>query len=396
MRSLALVVLLLGIGLAPACKKSAPAAEPAEEEPAAIATTCAPARPAATSEHVSLRGVVAAPPDREASVAPQAAGRVVGLRVHEGDKVKAGDLIATIEDPTLSEAVVESDATRGSAQAALANADAALARAQRLFDQGIAPRRDVEDAQARRAAALAEAQAADARGGLARQQRNKARVTAPIPGVIIKVWRRNGELVDGTPATPLVDIADPSQLELRADAPAAQLVRLREGAGVGTRLDAVPGVVLPGKLIFVAPAVDTTTSLGVVRAAITPPADGSVQPKLGLAGQLAVEVPGRTGAVLVPAVAIRRSASGAEEVVVCDLAAEGGPKAVLREVQTGARSGGDVEITSGLKEGESVATRHVVALEDGAKIDVGKGEAGKDDAPAPAPAPAPAKAEAGK
>jgi RND family efflux transporter MFP subunit len=365
-RRIAMVLVLLG-----ACrsKAAAPAEAESEEAPAAIATTCVPARAAATNAHITLRGVVTAPPDRAATVAPQATGRIAGLRVHEGDRVKAGELLATIEDPSLGEAVVEADAARGSAQAALVNADAALARAQRLFDQGIAPRRDVEDAQARRAAAAADLAAASARGGLARQQHGKTRVTAPIAGVVVKVYRHNGELVDGTAATPLVDLADPSRLELRADAPAAQLVRLGDGAAAEVHLDALPGVALPAKLVFVSPAVDTTTSLGVVRAAITPAADpGAPQPKLGLAGQLAVDVPGREGAVLVPAVALRRGAGGGEEVVVCDLAAEGGPTAQLRAVQTGARSGGDVEIVSGLALGEAVATRHVVALEDGARL----------------------------
>jgi RND family efflux transporter MFP subunit len=378
---------LLCLALLGACaKKAAPAEDEADEAAAPIATECVAARAGDAHAHVSLRGVVTTPPDRSATVAPQVAGRVVGLRVHEGDKVAAGALLATIEDPALGEAVVESDATHASAQAALANADAALARARRLFDQGIAARRDVEDAEARRAAALAEAQAADARGGLARAQRGKARVTAPIAGVVIKVYRRNGELVDGTPATPLVDIADPARLELRADAPAAQLVRLVEGAAAEVRLDALPGVTFAAKLAYVSPAVDPLTSLGVVRAAIVP-AEGAPSPKLGLAGALSVSVPGPAGVVLVPQVALRRAAGGGEEVVVCDDAGKDGAVAHLRAVETGGRVGGDVEITSGLKEGERVATRHVVALEEGAAIEVAKPAPPAEAAPPGEPAP---------
>lgn len=58
------------------------------------------------------------------------------------------------------------------------------------------------------------------------------------------------------------------------------------------------------------------TSLGVVRASIQPPPPG-VQLKLGLAGRIAIQLPGRERSVLVPAVAVRRSTEGTEEVVLC-------------------------------------------------------------------------------
>ncbi len=355
-----------------ACSKPAAEADSAAPAAAPVVVSCVAARPATATEHIVLRGVVAAPPDRDAIVAAAVAGRIATLRVREGDRVKAGELLATLDDPALASAVIEGDAARAAAKASLANADAALARAQRLFDQGIVPRRDVEDAAARRAVALADTQASDARGQLARQQQSRARVTAPISGVVVRVWRRAGELVDGSAATPILEIADPAQLELRSDAPAAELVRLSEGAAAEIHLDAVPGSSLAAKIVYVAPSVDTVTSLGVVRATIAPAQGGALQPKLGLAGQIVVGVPGRAGVVLVPAVAVRRSAGGAEEVVVCESEAAGSAKATakVREVTTGERTGNDVQIVSGLAAGERVVTRHVVALEDGVEFEV--------------------------
>jgi RND family efflux transporter MFP subunit len=342
--------------------------EPAEASTAAVAipVVCEPVRSGALSDRIALRGVVGVPPDRDAVVASTIAGRVVDIRVHEGDRVKRGDVLATIDNPSLETAVQEVDAARLAAKAALANADTVLARARRLVDKGIAPRRDVEEAEGKQAAAAAELQAANARRELAVRQRARAQVTAPITGVVIQVHRHAGELVDGTAATPLVEIADPGELQLRADVPAADLVRIQQGASVEIHVDAAPSEVLSGKIVFVSPQVDPVTSLGVVRAAIDP-ASSKIQLKLGLAGVLTLALEIRASGLVVPEQAVRRSITGHEEVVVCETAATQ-THAKVREVTVGARHGDEVEITSGLAAGDRVVTGHVLGLEDGAPI----------------------------
>ncbi len=347
----------------PACHKSS--AEDEAPNPA-IPVVCEAARSGAAADSVRLRGVVAVPPERDAVVAPQVPGRLLKMNVREGDRVAAGDLLAVVDDPSLSAGIDEADAAAASAKAKLANANAALARAKRLFDQGIAPRRDLEDATATQAAAAADSRAASARLGLASRQRDRAHVRSPIAGVVVRVIRRAGELVDGTPATPIVEIADPVTLELRADAPASELVRVPVGAKGEIELSALPDQALHGTVIFASPAVDPTTSLGVVRASIdSPPKD--VQLKLGLTGTLTLDVGRRSNAVLVPASAIRRSSEGTEEVVLC-ADDNGVPTARVRQVKVGRHAGDDAEIASGLVAGDRVVTRHNLGLEDGARI----------------------------
>ncbi len=364
-----LVLLLLAL---PACHKSAPTED--EGPSTAIPVTCEAARSGSAADTVVLRGAVAVPPDRDAMVAPQVPGRIKVLKVHEGDRVDAGDLLAVIDDPSLSTGVDEADAAATAAKAKLDNAEAALARARRLFEQGIAPRRDLEDAIAAEAAAAADSRAAAARHNLATSQRDRAHVHSPIAGVVVRLIRRQGELVDGTPATPIVEIADPVTLELRADAPAADLVRVPVGARGEIRLTALPDQALHGTVVYSSPAVDPTTSLGVVRATIDE-SPANVQLKLGLTGTLTISVGSRSNAVLVPASAIRRSSEGTQEVVSC--ADEHGVQtARVREVKVGRHVGDDAEITSGLAVGDKVVTRHVLGLEDGAHIQ-----------PAGAPAP---------
>ncbi len=358
--SSAWLLALLAIG----CKKAEPDEEPTAAEP--IPVVCEPVRSGALSDQISLRGVIGVPPERDAVVSSTIAGRVIDMRVREGDHVKRGDVIATIDNPTLEAEVQQVDAARMSAKAALVTAETALARARRLLDKGIAPRRDVEEAEGKQAAAAAELKAADARRDLAVRQRARAQVTAPIAGVVIQIHRRAGELVDGTAAAPLVEIADPSELQLRADAPAAALVRIQLDSAVEIHVDAAPSEVLHGKIIFVSPQVDPVTSLGVVRAAIDA-SSSKIQLKLGLAGVLTLQLGEHAAGLVVPEPAVRRSIAGHEEVVVCET--EGATTtAKVREVTVGARHGNEVEITKGLAAGERVVTGHVLGLEDGAVI----------------------------
>jgi RND family efflux transporter MFP subunit len=364
------VALLLILAGSLGCRRGGDTGEEEGEAPP-VPVGCEAARGAEAKGTIALRGVVSAPPDRDAVVAAAVAGRLASVQVREGDRVKAGQLLATVDDPSLGAAVGVEDAARAGAAAGLKSADAALARARRLLTKGIAAQREVEEAEARRAAAAAELRAIDARRSGAVRQRDRAHVKSPIDGVVVRLHRHAGELVDGTPATPIAEVADPSHLELRADIPAADLVRVVEGTPVGIRLDAIPGEKLDGAVAFVSPAVDPATSLGVVRASIQQPAGSTLHLALGLAGAIELPVTGRPGGVLVPAVAVRRSPEGAEEVVVCSRK-EDALVAEVRPVVVGAHAGDLVEIASGLKAGELVVTQHVLGLEEGAALEIEK------------------------
>lgn len=362
---------LLGFAVAAAaaagaCRQSADAQS--TEASQAVLVVCDTAHAGAVENRVALQGVVGVPPDRDAVVAPRVAGRISAMRVHEGDAVKKGDLLATVEDPSLATDIAQADAAMKTAQATEANATQALARAKRLFGEGIAAKREVENAQAREATTDAALSAARSQQKLAHAREAHARVRAPISGLVVHVLRRRGELVDGTPQTPIVDIADPSVLEMHADVPAPVLVHLAVGMPVTVELDALPGVNIHGKIVALSPAVDPKTSLGEVRAALTPPPKSVGTLRIGLSGKLKIKLHGGGRTPVVPLAALRRSADGHDQVVVCAPGPKGGRVAKVRAVTTGARADGKVAITSGLKAGEQVVTSHVLGLEDGTPL----------------------------
>jgi RND family efflux transporter MFP subunit len=281
--------------------------------------------------------------------------------------VKRGDLLAFVEDPALPEAVAESQAESETARADVAAARTALARAERLFAEGIVARREVEETRTRAESAEATLRSTQARVRLATTREARARIVAPFDADVIHLLRRPGELVDGTAATPLLELADVTTLELWGDVPAADLVRLSAEAVAVVTADALPGESVPGKVVGIAPSVDASTSLGTVRVRLKSPG----RFRLGLAGRATVTVDVRARSTLVPGAALRRSASGASEVVVCE--GDGDRrKASVRAVESGLRRGGDVEIVQGVAPGEEVAVSAVLNLDDGTAIDVSR------------------------
>jgi len=348
-------VLAIVVGLG--CGKSSAPAEPAEAPPAAE-VTCQAIASTTVDEIVELAGVIAPPPKLDAVLSSPIAGRVAQVVVEEGDHVAAGALLATVEDPALAAGSVESRAGVATARANKQTADAEAARQARLFDSGIAARKDVEESRAKATAATAELEAADARAGLASTQLARRELRAPRAGIVLHLWRRAGESVDGTAATPIAEVADLSVLEVRAQVAPRALIRLHEALPARVQLSGIDAPIT-ATVVRVAPAVDPATMLGTVRLQL---AATEQRPPVGSAATAHVVVAQHPG-LLVPAAALRRATSGRDELVACE-----GAVAKVRGVTIGQRAAGAVEILTGLAAGEQIVVDHVLGLEDGQKL----------------------------
>lgn len=332
------------------------ASEPAPEESEGIAApTSIPERAEWRDERV-LFGTIDTAPDARATVAAQAPGRITRLLVREGDAVEAGALIAEIELGPASDARASAAARAREADALVTTQRTARDHLAHLVERGIAPAAQLEDANGHlaaleQAASAARASASEAGRGLAR-----TRVTSPLGGVVLRVLRHPGETVDGTPATPLVEIADLGALEVVAAAAPRDLSVLQRGQHAEIALDGAPEP-LAAEVRSVGAALDPGTGTGMVRLALDPSAEAPAT--LGLAARVTVAI-GRHEALSLPADAVRAGQDGATELLVC----EGGEAHALA-VTVGARRGERVEITSALDEHARYVSR-AIGLEDGA------------------------------
>lgn len=327
---------------------------------------CAPVERRPVSDLVELRGTVSPLPDRDAQIAPQVAGRILKVLVREGDKVTAGQVVAQIDSAPLADEAKQADAVLAKARAEGKNAQTTLARVERVFEHGIAARQEVDDASARAASAKAAEAEAEAVAQRAHRQLERANVRSPLAGVVLKLMRHTGELVDGTPATPVVEVGDPSKLELLSDAPAQDLVRLAPGDTATVSVAALPDRSFKGTVAIVAPAVDRATGLGTVRIALD--LTGGPAPPVGVYGTARITSGKPHDALVVPAAALRSAIGADAEIVVCGA----DNVAHVRKIHRGVAQGGSVEVSGEIKLGERVAVEPVLGISDGDALEVGK------------------------
>ncbi len=346
------VLLLATLGVACGTK-------PAESPFASPAVRVAPVAQGTLTEWLRLSGRVVPPPDRDATLSPRVAGVLSEVTARLGERVQRGRVLARVETAALADALAAAAAAETSA-AAEADAKRHVAtRTRTLAARGVVPGEQAEVDEA--AALAAEAALAQARTARAEATRRNgwAEIAAPFDGVVVRVLRQAGEPVDGTAATPVVEIAAEHPVQVAFDAAAEALTRLKEGqiAEILVGADAAP---IPAAVAGVAAAVDPVTGTGPVRLA---PLTEDPSLLLGRMVEARIAVASRERTLFVPSAALRGGKDGVVEVVVVE-----DHTTHVRTVVTGLRDGDRVEIVSGLDSGESIVVDDPVGLADGSPV----------------------------
>jgi RND family efflux transporter MFP subunit len=229
---------------------------------------------------VSVREVGVVDPVTKVDVKSAVSGRVLSLKVREGAVVRQGDLLAEIE-PDVNQAQTLSDVQGGLTQSELKLQDAERQHANQksLYENGLIGQDAYKAAQNQRdqaADALKSArmryQIVEDRGipisGNAASQ--KARVSAPMSGVVIKKGVELGETVTSgvssfNAGTVLFTVADLKSLIVRVNLNEVDIAKVHVGQPVRITLDAYPQKVFSGKVSFVAPAADLIEKIKVFK-----------------------------------------------------------------------------------------------------------------------------------
>ena len=344
--------LALVLALSAACKKH----DAAEEEAPKVTVHCVPPHIEAIDETVSLRGRVEPPPGGDLPVASQVPGRVVQIEVREGQQIKKGDLVASIDDAPSRDALRQAEASLVQSQAAEVNANATLERAKQLVARGIAAKQELDDAVARADTAHASVASAQAASDLARRTLGRVQVHSSFEGVVTRIWRGPGAIVDGTAATPIVQLAAAGAIEFTADATDRELASIVEGQAAKIELS-MGGATIEGRVRARSTALDPATGLGVVRVTID---KGEHAYPIGAFGRVVITTRHRDDVSVLPSAALRGAVSDGAEVALCK---DG--KALLRAVKVGWRDEARFEPLEGIGKDDRVAIDHVLGLEDG-------------------------------
>lgn len=283
-----------------------------------------------------------------ARVAPTLQARILEVLVHPGDYVKAGDLIARLDDRELKAAQQAAAAAQVAAQAQATQASAEEQRTRGLYEQQAATRQafDAAVAQAQAARALA-AQAA----GNARQTQvmlGENRLVAPFGGVIGERLKEPGDM--GSPNEAIVTLYKADELRLEAAIASHCLSKMEIGLPVKVSLEGIEGE-LSGKIDEISPDIDPQTHTQWVKVKL--PATGL---RHGQFGELQLTCHDQQPSLLIPSVAVFHYGQLQAVRVV-----ENG-QLHTRHIRTGKTTGDRIEVLSGLHDGETILADSRLAL----------------------------------
>lgn len=312
-------------------------------------------KPQQLGETVVVTATIRPDQDRLARVAPRTEGRVTTAEAKLGDRVNAGQALATLD----SVAVGEAHAAWAQAQSELRIAQADFKRAETLIADEIIPRKDYLRAQADRDKAAAALRAATDRlrlvggaPGASGTGVSRFAVTAPFAGTVIEKKATLGELA--SPSEPMFTVADLSRLWILADLPESALAKVRVGANAKVTVPAYPNETFSGRVGHIGASLDKETRTVAARIEVLN-ADGRLKPEMFATATIEAIGEKRETMTLPDAAIVLMQ--GQPTVFVYEQGAY-----AMRVVEPGDRIGGRTVLKSGLKAGEQVVTAGAYAL----------------------------------
>ena len=353
-RWLACALLLASVGVLAACDKAnGDNAKEGKDEVSAVPVEVA------TTQRADMAAVYAgtAPveSERKAFVMPKVQGEIRQVVADEGQRVKAGQLLARLDGDKLRLEVALSEAT-------MRKLERDYNRNLELTQKGLVSATALDNLKYELAAAKATWE-------LARLQLSYTEIRAPIAGTVtqrldvVKVGNTvtpvGGVIESGDSA--LFVVEDLDTLMLRVNVPERELAKLSVGQPAELSFDAVPDRTFRGEIALISPYVSADTATFAVRIRVTE-SGGLLRP--GMFARVAIVYERKPDALQIPRTALLDSDGPPKVFVVRD------GKAAERAVKLGLSNGAWIEVTEGLKDGEQVVVVGQGAVKPGASVRV--------------------------
>jgi RND family efflux transporter MFP subunit len=313
--------------------------------------------PAAVTDHtLSQTGEIRA--HDETSLAFRLEGRMVSRQVDVGDKVKAGQLLATLDSSTGVNQLGSARADLASAQAAERVAALNLQRMNTLVRSGAIARVQLDTARSDWQAATSRRQSSEAALKNAQDSLSWTRLTAPTDGIITAVSAQPGQVISAGQA--IFTLAAGSGRDALFDTSDPQALTDISDTSFTVSLLSDPSVQAQGTLRDVSPQADPQTRTWRVRVTLKDPPQSLA---LGASVQVGWQREGKSSIVL-PASALTRQGDRPAVFVVDRKHL----RVALRPVSLGAFTVADISVTGGIQPGDTVVTAGVSKLRDGEKV----------------------------
>lgn len=301
------------------------------------------------------------------TVRAQITGELTSVNFIEGNEVKEGQILVTIDKRPLESALAQAQATLDRDIAQAANAKSQAARYQDLFQRGISTHEQVDQIQANAAALDATVGADRAAVESAKVQLQYATIRAPLTGKTGLLQVHPGNLVRATDTTPIVTINKITPVYVSFAVPEALLPELKRYMAKGKLAvtavapnDTAPAAT--GLINFIDNAVDPTTGQIKVKGTFAN-TDRRLWP--GQYVNVNVTLSAEPNAIVVPSLAVQTGQQGTYVFVV-----KADQTVDLRAVTVERTAGDQSVIASGLKPGETVVTDGQLRLNAGTRVSV--------------------------
>lgn len=294
--------------------------------------------------YVELQGTIDA--KNNVQVTPKGmGGNVTAVYVVEGSSVRAGQVLARIDDQILRTSVDE-------IKTQLSLANVVFEKQSNLWKQQIGT--EIQYLQAKN-----NKEALERRLATINSQLSQSNVTAPISGVVDKVFAKVGSTAG--PGVPMFQVVNLSQLKVKANVADTYAGSVRKGDEVIVRFPDINRD-MKTRINFVSTTVDPLSRTFTIEAPL--PSDKSLKPNM--LAQIKINDLSKSNALVINQNLIQNTENGQLVYVAVN---EGGKKvAKSRKVTTGSSYGGQIEITAGLQAGDQLVTQGYQELTDGTPI----------------------------
>lgn len=281
----------------------------------------------------------------KAMVVAKVSGIITDIQVEEGDEIKAGDVLAQLEDEQL-----EIEARRAGATMERLNNE--LDRKQELFKKNLISTQEYENAKY-------EFEAEQSAYELAQLQIKHSRITAPISGVISERLVKTGNMINAD--QDVFEVTDFDPLLAVVNVPEHEMNKLQQGQTTLVKVDAVPGETFEGNILRINPTVNPDTGTFKVTVSVR---DETQQLKPGMFGRVNIVYDTHTNALQIPKNAVVTEDSESWVYAVSNRVAYRKP------VTTGYSNGNNVEILEGLSPADTVVVTGQSSLQDSTLVEV--------------------------
>lgn len=296
--------------------------------------------------------------DHRINLSTKLLGTVTMLDVEEGDRIRKGQVLIRIKSDNLEAQQNQIEANLSEARAARSNTETNLKRIEALFEDGSATQKELDDMKTQFEVSKARVSALESKLQEIKDMLDYANLDSPTDGFVVQKHAEVGDLA--APGQPLLTIESLDDMQVRATVPESQIDLFQVGSKVQVEIPATRANAFEGTVTSVNPSGSAMSRQYTVKITLQTPRDGEV--KSGMFARVLL-TKGDTKVLMIPRSAI---VSRGQLTGIYTLSSE--DELMLRWIRIGRWHNDQVEVLSGLQEGERYVTSYEGRVREGQPI----------------------------